>query len=126
MGNKVESCDNCYYFGDELVVDVCIATVCRRHGPVFVMRGEVTQSRAWPNVEASDWCGDFKPKRKVLAYALGAGNNQTRTDADVQVESIRAGEIRASVLELNNDEINDLYDFIKEQVEGTGGGNGQR
>jgi hypothetical protein len=52
------ACSNCDHH-EEAVMDDGPVYQCRRYPPVmFVLQGEVTET--WPQVDADDWCGEWK------------------------------------------------------------------
>jgi len=55
MDSNEEGCENCHFSRNG---------ECRRRPPTPVIAGfAVSRAAQWPRVEATDWCGEFEPRR---------------------------------------------------------------
>lgn len=57
---KPVSCGNCHFYDDD--GDGSGEGVCMRYPPVVVHDAETMAETWWPDVDDTDWCGEFKPK----------------------------------------------------------------
>lgn len=63
------SCDRCIYVDMTILDDDEPCLICRRFPPrLFMENDELSQIRG-PQVDASDWCGEFREKIEFIVNA---------------------------------------------------------
>lgn len=68
---KPVSCGNCHFYDDD--GDGSGEGVCMRYPPVVVHDAETMAETWWPDVDDTDWCGEFKPKNPLEGLASQNG-----------------------------------------------------